>query len=271
MTTQAAMIEALRALALQRIEETHVAGNDTRHSRAANLQAVQSLVDGDAHYTWNIHGVERFDFDEVLRSIAEITGCPADPEVKTGGGYISPSATLAGLEEAAARIVETARRGGTFLMGTGHPGSLIDYYLGLDQLIREWGGHILEPAKGVDLPPNLNLDYILGLAVTTDRASLLHSHDYRAMERMLAETGPVDLVIADHGYAGAAINAGVPVVAMMDTNDPALAVAKRIGADVTILPMDDNRPLTSYLPHIETLRALGTLSYPPGDAGRSSR
>ena len=51
-----------------------------------------------------------------------------------------------------------------------------------------------------------------------------------------------DLVIADHGFAGEAINRGIPTVAVMDTNDPGLAVAKKLGANVIIVPMNDNRP-----------------------------
>jgi hypothetical protein len=70
---------------------------------------------------------------------------------------------------------------------------------------------------------------------------------------MLDATTRVDLAVVDHGYAGAAINAGVPVVTPMDTNDPAVAVAKRMGADVCIIPMDDNRPLSCYLPIVDLM------------------
>jgi hypothetical protein len=252
--------EALRQVALQRIEEAHVAGKNTRHDRLANLAAVQSVVEADSHYTWDIRGVDAFSYDQVLNAIASITGCPSDPTFREGGGYISPSAALRGLEEAATRIALTARRGGRFLLGTGHPGSLISYYIELARLIREWGGQVLEPARGARVPPNLNVDFVGGVAVTTDRASLMHSHDHRAMDVMIEEAHGVDLIVADHGYAAAAINAGIPLVALMDTNDPALALARELGADVTIMPMDDNRPLSDYLGVIELLRSFGNLA-----------
>ena len=35
-------------------------------------------------------------------------------------------------------------------------------------------------------------------------------------------------------------------LAVMDTNDPALAVVAGRGADVTVVPMDDNSPLNAY-------------------------
>lgn len=250
-------LEALHERLLRRIEELRIAGRDTRHTRAANLQAIQGLVNGEPHYTFGIHGVERFRFEEVLDAVSSITRCSRDPAVTTGGGYISPASTLKGLEMAAGRIGTIARRGGTFLMGTGHAGSLLLYYIELARLIRSWGGQVLEPERGAVVPPSLVLDYIGGVAVTTDGCSLMHTHDYRAMALMLEAARAVDLVVADHGYAGAAINAGVPVVAAMDTNDPALAVAKRMGADVVIVPADDNRPLSSYVALVEAIRALG--------------
>lgn len=250
-------LERIRDVARRRIDETHVAGRDTRHNRAANLQAVQSVVDGDSHYTWDITGVDRFSFNEILGAISSITACSSDPNVTTGGGYISPELTLNALESASRQIAAVARRGGRFLLGTGHPGSLIVFYIELARLIRSWGGDILEPAKGEKVPPNLELDYVDGVAVTSDRASLMHSHAHAAMDLMLERAGKVDLVVADHGYASGAINAKIPVIAVMDTNDPALALAQELGADLTIIPMDDNRPLSAYLPIVETIQEFG--------------
>ena len=63
------------------------------------------------------------------------------------------------------------------------------------------------------------------------------------MELMLDEAGKLpDLVLADHGFAGEAINRGIPTVAVMDTNDPGLAIAKKLGANLVLVPMNDNRP-----------------------------
>jgi hypothetical protein len=270
-------LEAIRERALRRIAETHVAGRDTRHNRLANLQAIRSVVEGDPHYTWDIRGVDRFSFEEILEAIAAVTGCSRDPSVTSGGGYISPAATLRGLEAAAGAIAATARRRGRFLLGTGHPGSLLLYYIRLAHLIRSWGGSVLEPALGAQVPPNLDLAYVDGVAVTTDRASVPHSHSHDAMDQMLARAGHVDLVVADHGYASGAINAGVAVVAVMDTNDPALALAQRLGANLIIIPMDDNRPPSCYLSILETIRELGeelepglTAPAEPPEAGAAS-
>ena len=245
-----------RAAALRRIEAAHVAGHDTHHSREMNLEAIRGLLHGDPAYTLGIACVERVAFKEALAAVASVTGYSPDPDVTSGGGYIAPTATLRGLEEAARRIADVAERGGRFLVATGHPGSLLLYCTELARLIRSRGGEVAEPARGVWVPPNLTLDYVGGVAVMTDGRSLPHTHDYRAMELMLEGTEHVDLVIGDHGYVGAAINAGIPVVALLDTNDPVPAVARRLGADVTIIPADDNLPPSSYLPLTELLREL---------------
>lgn len=76
--------EELREVALRCIEETRVAGRDTRHNRSANLQAIRGLVNGEPHYTFGINGVDRFSFDEVLDAIASITKCSTVPRPKPG-------------------------------------------------------------------------------------------------------------------------------------------------------------------------------------------
>jgi len=71
----------------------------------------------------------------------------------------------------------------------------------------------------------------------------------------LAEGGeaPPDLVIADHGFAGAAARAGLDVVCFADCNDPALVVGEAEGRIGVTVPLDDNvlphlyGPVASYL------------------------
>ena len=111
MATADATLEQLRETARHRIEECRLAGQDTRHNRSANLQAIQNVVDHDSHYTWDITGVDTFSFDEILDTISGITGCSSDPEMTAGGGYISPNATLKALEAASSKIAAVARRG----------------------------------------------------------------------------------------------------------------------------------------------------------------
>ena len=243
-----------RASALQRIEATHVAGHDTTHSRAMNFGAIRDLPLGDLAYTPRAACDERVASRDALEVVASRIGVSPGPDPTAGDRYIAPTATLRGLEEAARRIADVAERGGRFLVATGHPGSLLPFCIEVAQLIRSLGGEVVEPARGAWVPPDLTLDYVAGVAVTTDGRCLPHTHDYRPMELMLEEVESVDLVIGDHGYAGAAISTGLPVVTLLDTSDPVPVVARRLGADVTIIPADDNLPPSSYLPLTELMR-----------------
>lgn len=260
MARQAQSISKVRQEALRIIREARIAGKDTRHSRATNLHAINELVNGHPHYTFGIKGVERFSPEEVLDAIADITKCSNDPQHTEGGGYISPESTLKGLELGAKAIFSTARRGGRFIVATGHPGALLLFYIELARLIRRWGGEVIAGVeRGAFVPPNFDLDYVEEVAVISDRCSIWHTHDTAPMEIILKASGPMDLVVADHGFAGAAVNAGIPVVGIIDTNDPALAVAKRMGADVVVVPMDDNRPLSAYLAAVDIIREFAGL------------
>ncbi len=99
------------------------------------------------------------------------------------------------------------------------------------------------------------LDWAGPVAVMGDGASMLHTHDPAPMQSILREVGTANLVVADHGFARAAVAAGMPTVAIMDTNEPALAVVAGRGADLVVVPMDDNRPLNSYAAALEVLTA----------------
>jgi hypothetical protein len=80
------------------------------------------------------------------------------------------------------------------------------------------------------------------------------------MEWMLAELGdaPPDLVIADHGWAGAAGEAGVPTVAFADSNDPGLFVGEAEGKIDVVVPLDDNVLPRYYAPLTDRLVTLVT-------------
>jgi len=78
------------------------------------------------------------------------------------------------------------------------------------------------------------------------------------MEAMLAglrDSGqPLpDLVVADHGFAGAAGAAGLAVVGFADCNDPALFAGEAEGSIDVAVPLDDNvqpdlyEPVTAFL------------------------
>jgi len=131
---------------------------------------------------------------------------------------------------------------------------MILYYLGLARWAQELGGEAVTAETRGRYQKGISLDWAGRVGTLGDGASLFHTHDPEPMRDVLGQAGPVDLVVADHGFAGAAISAGVPTVVVMDTNDPAIAVVAARGADVTVVPMDDNRPLNSYSAALDVVR-----------------
>ena len=129
------------------------------------------------------------------------------------------------------------------------------------------GTEILTPALGwtYDLTTHKGtvtreIRYIGHVAMVSTRGELNHTHSPRPMEAMLAalsEGGeaPPDLVLADHGWAGAAGQAGITSVGFADSNDPALFVGEHEGKVRVAVPLDDNvephlyAPMTAFLQH----------------------
>ena len=61
--------------------------------------------------------------------------------------------------------------------------------------------------------------------------------------------------LADHGFAGAAIEAGVETVSVADVNDPALLVAKAQGRTEVVVVMDDHVAADAYWPCFQAAAA----------------
>ena len=233
-----------------------VAGTNTSHGAEDNLYKIELLLEGDADHTLGMEELlGNADFEEVYEAVAYYTGHPPDKEETGGRGCIDPAHTAAGLVEAGERIRAVAEAGGSFVFATGHPGALLSYYLGLSRWVEELGGRALTAqTRGRYKQRGAPLDWVGPVGALGDGASLWHTHSAEPMLDLLQELDTVDLVVADHGFAGAAIATGIPTVAIMDTNDPALAVVARRGADLTVVPMDDNRPQNSYGAALGVLR-----------------
>jgi Phosphatase len=232
-----------------------VAGTNTSHGAENNLYKIDLLLEGDADHTLGMEELLKdASFEEAYEAVTHQTGYPPDREEISGRGCIDPARTAAELLEASERVRTVAEAGGTFLFATGHPGALLFYYLGIAAWVENLGGEILTAQTQGRYGRGVPLDWVGPVGALGDGASLFHTHSPEPMRDVLQRLGAVDLVVADHGYAGAAIAAGIPTVAVMDTNDPALAVVARRGADLTVVPMDDNRPQNSYAAALEVLK-----------------
>jgi hypothetical protein len=118
---------------------------------------------------------------------------------------------------------------------------------------------VVTPADGLtwhdrDRDHPWQIRYLEGLGLLTDVASARHTHSGDAMSRMLDEIRP-DLVFADHGFAGAAIERGIDAVSIADVNDPALVVARAQGRTGAVVVMDDNVRPQDYWPCFQAIAA----------------
>ena len=238
-----------------RLSEAGVAGSRTSHGAENNLRKIGLLLEHDESNTFGMEDLlQDVGFGETYDAVSHQIGNPPDREENPGRGCIDPERTAVGLVEAGGRIREVAGSGGRFVFATGHPGALILYYLGLSRWARELGGDVLTVETRGRYERGIFLDWAESVAALGDGASLFHTHDPEPMRDVLRQMGAVDLVVADHGFAGAAIAAGIPTIVVMDTNDPAFAVVAGRGADVTVVPMDDNRPLNAYSTALDVIR-----------------
>ncbi len=202
-------------------------------------------------------GLDDYSVGEVLAFIAEETGFDSDPALLTGGVSIEPSRLLRALKEAGVRFAEAAKRGERVLLATGHPATLLPFYAAVGELLRESGAKLLTPMEGArcsDLMHLGEIHYVNDVGVFSTMGGPIHTHGPEPMERMLDEAEP-DLVFADHGFAGAAIQAGAETIAIADVNDPAPIVAKVQGRTNLVIVMDDGRRRKDYWPAYQAIAA----------------
>lgn len=241
------------------------AGPDCSHDRGNVLWKVERLVSGDPDGQFGLSGLTRFTVSEVLAMIGDEAGF--DPEIFSDGEGpvpIDPHRILAACRTVGRRLSHAAARGERMVLATGHPSGLLLLYMAVAELAEGRGAELLRPAEGLDwreVGRHREIRYFHGVAMLSDRASSLHTHAPRAMHAMLQEATP-DLVFADHGFAGAAIEAGIDTVSIADVNDPALVVAKWQGRTESVIVMDDNVKPESYWPCFQAI-AEG-FAHPPG-------
>jgi hypothetical protein len=187
--------------------------------------------------------------------MAQESGFDPDPLVVDGPSSIDPYKVLAACEAAGDRLALAATRGERVLLATGHPAGLILLYQAVGTLLEEGGAKLLRPLSGHqwrELGRHREVRYLQGVAVLTNRGSTKHTHAPIPMEWMLREVRP-DLVFADHGFAGAAIEAGIEAISIADVNDPAPVVAKHLGKTELAIVMDDNVQPEDYWPCFQAI------------------
>ena len=233
-------------------------------SRENNLANFRLMSQRDPTYTFGLPLRAAWTFDDILALMAQRCGVSADPMYDAGDDTIDAELTVERIEAMATHLRDVAAKRGRVLLATGHPTGLLAIHLEVARVLREAGCELLGPAaawQDVDRggkPHERHVRHLLGVAMASQGANLLHTHSPAPMQIMLAalsssgQEAP-DLVMADHGFAGAAGAAGIATVGFADCNDPALFAGEAEGDVAVCVPLDDNvapqlyAPLTAYL------------------------
>jgi hypothetical protein len=230
-----------------------ITGPHQSHGRSSSIKKIQGLLDGDPDKTFGLSGADRHSASEILGFMAKLTGCDEDIACLDVDDLIDPDRTIAGLVAAGERLRDHAARGGSLFVATGHPTGVLEMYIRVADAFGRAGGKLSCPREEERLhigrpQSHYEVRYNGNVGCFADWGSLKHTHTSDAMEALLEARPWPHLVLGDHGFAGAAIERGIPTIAIMDINDHALAVAAAEGRDVTIVPLDDNRPPRLYEP-----------------------
>ncbi|MGH9224210.1 MAG: phosphatase [Acidimicrobiales bacterium] len=240
------------------------------------IDNARRLVAGRPDHTFGLSDWRDVDVDAVIAALRACGVTLGEAEDLDATAYVDPAVAAAAVEHHGAVLAEWARGGARVLLATGHAFALLPHYAGLARALEAAGCRILEPLGGererLKTPEGepCSVRYFEGVGSLIVHGSLRHTHRPDYMEAMLdAAGGPagVDAVIADHGFAGAAIEAGVPTVSIADVNDPALPLAQACGRTDGVLVIDDGLPPATY----EPLTAVMIAGFLPRTEGRLSR
>jgi hypothetical protein len=237
--------------------------------RESNTDHARRFAAGDPGFQFGLPPRAPWSYERVVALMAERAGIDPDPRREDGADTIDPALTRESLDRMRRRLRRAALTRERVLLATGHPTGILEIHLGLASALRQAGCQLLTPGAGAvyvapgsyaDRAGRYQIRYIGGVAVAGDGGNLRHTHAPEGMEAMLAvldaEGGELpDLVVADHGFAGAAARAGLDVVSFADSNDPALFVGEAEQRVAVTVPLDDNVLPHLYQPVVDYLLA----------------
>ena len=227
---------------------------DVGTTREDNLRNMARMARGDVNYDFGLVPDRVWTPEQVLEVMVRLCGVQPDPGITSGPDTIDPDLTVAALDRWRARLAKAAAGSERVLLATGHPTGVLALHLEVAAALRRAGCEVLVPAldwswdweeeRGRSRPRHIRA--LGGVHVLASGGELLHTHRPEPMRALLAALAePPDLVVADHGWAGAAAQAGIETLGLADCNDPALFVAEAEGKPITTVPLDDN-----VLPHL---------------------
>jgi Phosphatase len=236
-----------------------VAGPVTSHPMDNVRRNIAMLAAGDPDKQFGMTGLPgAMGEEDILAAVGRMAGF--DPRIAPAGPTpIDPERVLEDCDRVGVRLAVACERGERVLLATGHPHGLILLYAEIGRELTTRGAKLLRPFDGGAWTEGrtgrlLRIRYLSGVAIAADDADAKHTHAGEPMFAMLEETTP-DLVIADHGFAGGAIERGIETLSVADVNDPALVVARALGRTRDVVVMDDNVRPDAYWPCYQAIAA----------------
>lgn len=228
----------------------HAIAGNVATPRENNIAKMRSCLGGGDDPTFGIISSRRWEFDDLLKLMSVKTGISADGSYTAGPDRIDPDRTIERLEAMRAHLRAAARERAAVLLATGHPGHLLGMHLALAQGLRRAGCRVLTAPVG-------DVRVVGEVHVLGDIGNLVHTHSPKPMRSVLRELGSVghwpDLVVADHGWAGAAAMQGITTVGFADCNDPGLFIGEEDGTVAVAVPLDDGIEPHLYAPVVSFL------------------
>ena len=223
------------------------------------LRKAELVAAGDPEHCFGLSGMNRYRPDDILEQVQHQYGWTyTEGEPSFGPTWIDPELLLDELDRAAERLARAADNGERVVFATGHPTGVLAMHQQVCTALRNAGAKVTRPGDGTAFrlrEHRRQVRYVQHVAVLASGANLYHTHDAHPMELVLDEADDLDLVVGDHGWAGAAAERGIDVVSLADINDPALPMARAEGRAGVVLPMDDNVLPVHYDPVVDYLIA----------------
>jgi hypothetical protein len=237
--------------------DSHLITGDVATGRDSNTTNIVRMLDRETNYDFGLTLGDGWNYETVVALMADRVGIDPDTSRTEGSDTISTERCLDALDRMADTIGAVAARRGSVLLATGHPTGLLVVHQAVARALRAAGCRVITAGDERPVPIEnrpVKVLYVPDVAVLATRAHLLHTHRPEPMRTILAAIdGAPDLVVADHGWAGAAAEAGLPTVGFADCNDPALFLGEADGKVDVVVPLDDNvtpayyAPMTAYL------------------------
>ena len=237
-------------------------GELNRNNPEAIRQAIRDMLGGKDYYAMGADLARRgLTYHDVIKTVAHDLGVTVDRFESDQPPYIDPEHTVSRLLTAAHRLGEVAEDHGRIMFATAHPGSLFAFYQELARHFEAQGAKLARLTAPVPAPDKRWLDDVGGVIALSDEGNLMHTHSGQGIGALFTKAKP-DIIMADHAFAIAAMNADIPTIAIFDVDDAAVPLLASEDPDRFVaVPMNDNQTNTRTAQ--AAVRLIETLTHAP--------